>query len=139
MKNYFKMLYHWLFADEERAVIPDFLIIIAVSVSISWWISSFMFHERELLWIDKIEAKEQYEWLVIDSLAHRLDQVEYLLHLHDDPWEPEPCCSVAEAELKRLDEAEVGICHVISTADSTIMLPGLAIDIGELFNEMCTE
>ena len=139
MKNYFKMFYHWWFTNEERAVIPDFLIIISVSVSISWFISSYMFNYIDLLWIDKIEAQERYEWSVIDSLRQRIDEVEYILHLHDDPWKPEPCCSIAEAELKRLDEAEVGICHVISTADSTVKLPGLAIDIGDLFNEMCPE
>ena len=137
--KYVSKLYQWLFSAEERAFIPDFVGMIAISVSISWFISSYMFNDRDLLWIDKIEAQERYEWSVIDSLRQRIDEVEYILHLHDDPWKPEPCCSVAEAELKRLDEAEVGICHVISTADSTTRLPGLAINIGDLFNEMCPE
>ena len=135
--KYLSKLYRWLFTDEERAFIPDFVGVIVLAVGISWWICSYMLHQRDMLWIEDLEAKDEYAWSVINNLADRINEVEHMLNYYNEPVN-EPCCVIAERELQAL-EAKSGICDVITTADSTVTLPGLKINIGDLFDEMCSE
>ena len=135
--KYLNKLSRWLFTDEERAFIPDFIGVIVLAVGISWWICSFMLHQRDMLWIDELEAKDEHAWSVITNLADRINEVEHTLNYYNEPVN-EPCCVIAERELQALEEKS-GICDVITTADSTVTLPGLPINIGDLFDEMCSE
>jgi hypothetical protein len=135
--KYLNKLYRWLFTDEERAFIPDLVGVIVLAVGISWWICSFMLHQRDMLWIDELEAKDEHAWSVITNLTDRINEVEHMLNYYNEPVN-EPCCVIAEQQLREL-ESKSGICDVITTADSTVTLPGLPINIGDLFDEMCSE
>ena len=139
MKNPFKLVYYWLFTSNEREWIPYTLMVFTCSVALSWWICCYMLNDRNLLWVDKIEAQDLYIESLINGLEYRIHTLEDLLHMHEEEWKPEPCCSVAEWELRRLDELEPSICEIITTADSTVRFPGLKTNIGDLFHEMCPE
>ena len=130
--KYLNKLYRWLFTDEERTFIPDWFVMICFSIGISWWVCSYMFNQRDMLWLKDIEAQRQYEWSVIDSLQARLDQVEYILNLDYPDDEP---------NYERLEELVVypEWCYTVDPTNKNIVLPGLPVNIGDLYDEMCTE
>ena len=130
--KYLNKLYRWLFTDEERTFIPDWFVMICFSIGISWWVCSYMLDQRDMLWLEDIEAKRQYEWSVIDSLQARLDQVEYILKLDYPDDEP---------NYEYLEELVVypEWCDTVNPTNKSIELPGLPVNIGDLYNEMCTE
>ena len=130
--KYLNKLYRWLFTDEERTFVPDWFVMICFSIGISWWVCSYMLDQRDMLWLTDIEAKRQYEWSVIDSLQARLDQVEYILKLDYPDDEP---------NYEHLEELVIypEWCGIVDPTNKNIVLPGLPVNIGDLYDEMCTE
>ena len=90
-------LLQWLFTREERKFLPEMVTTICFAVSISWFVCSYMLHQRDFLWESALyksqdidfDIYENLQALHMELLDTRIELLELELQIDDlqHPWQ----------------------------------------------------
>ena len=61
-------LLQWLFTREERKFLPEMFTTICFAVSISWFVCSYMLHQRDFLWESALYKTQDIDFDIYENL-----------------------------------------------------------------------